>query len=82
MNKINDLAEIAAKQSPDGYPVILPYNKDHINKLSQLILEECFSILEKRAKELDSLDLTEYNRGWVNGRLLAVEQIKHHFRQK
>jgi hypothetical protein len=24
-------------------------------------------------------ELTDYNRGWVNGRLLGIEHIKEHF---
>lgn len=43
-SRIKQLAEQASHQSPDGYPVTIPYSNDFINKFAQLIIEECASI--------------------------------------
>lgn len=54
---------------------------NHLNaeKFAELITKECLTILEHRLDVYEPLNLSEYNRGWVNGRMLAVEQIKEHF---
>lgn len=40
MNKlIKELAEHTSHQSPDGYPVTIPYSKDFVKKFAHLLIE-------------------------------------------
>ena len=39
--RIKLLAEQASHQSPDGYPVTIPYSKDFAEKFAELIVKEC-----------------------------------------
>jgi len=39
--RIKQLAEQASHQSPDGYPVTIPYSKDFAKKFALLIVREC-----------------------------------------
>ena len=39
--RIRELAEQASHQSPDGYPVTIPYSKDFAEKFAELIVREC-----------------------------------------
>lgn len=41
---IKEFAEQASHQSPDGYPVILPYNNDFAVKFAQLLTDDFLSI--------------------------------------
>ena len=43
--RIKLLAEQASHQSPDGYPVTIPYSKDFAEKFAELIVRECMSNL-------------------------------------
>lgn len=43
--RIKELAEQASRQSPDGYPVTIPYSKDFADKFAELIIEECRSVI-------------------------------------
>ena len=45
--RIRELAEQASHQSPDGYPVTIPYSKDFAEKFAELIVRECASICNK-----------------------------------
>jgi len=38
--RIRELAEQASHQSPDGYPVTIPYSKDFAKKFAELIAAE------------------------------------------
>lgn len=38
--RIRELAECASHQSPDGYPVTIPYSKDFAKKFAELIMQE------------------------------------------
>ena len=42
--RIRELAEQASHQSPDGYPVTIPYSKDFAEKFAELIVKECANI--------------------------------------
>ena len=42
--RIKLLAEQASHQSPDGYPVTIPYSKDFAEKFAELIVKECIDI--------------------------------------
>ena len=49
-------------------------------KFAELIVAECVNILEKPEYAMThSEELSRYNKGWVNGRLLGIEHIKEHF---
>jgi len=41
--RIKQLAEQASHQSPDGYPVTIPYSKDFAEKFAELIVRECIN---------------------------------------
>ena len=42
--RIEKLAEQASHQSPDGYPVTIPYSKDFAEKFAELIVKECIEL--------------------------------------
>jgi hypothetical protein len=44
--RIKALALQASHQSPDGYPVTIPYSNDFAKKFAELIVKECVGILE------------------------------------
>jgi hypothetical protein len=51
-----------------------------IEKFAKLIVRECADILMKPEYAMNHPEeLTDYNRGWVNGRLLGIEHIREHF---
>ena len=50
-------------------------------KFAELIISECINQLNKPEYAMNHPeDLSDYNRGWVNGRLLGIEHIEQHFR--
>ena len=61
-DKIKELAEQASHQSPDGYPVTIPYSKDFAKKFAELIVREC-------AKVADIAD--ENKCEWIGGNILT-----------
>jgi hypothetical protein len=49
-------------------------------KFAELIVQECVSILMKPGYAMNHPgELADYNRGWVNGRLLGIEHIEGYF---
>ena len=62
--RIKELAEQASRQSPDGYPVTIPYSKDFAEKFAELIVKEM-------------LQTCEDHPAWT-GRMIG-EKIKQHF---
>lgn len=44
--RIKQLAEQASHQSPDGYPVTIPYSKDFAEKLVELVVRECADFVD------------------------------------
>jgi hypothetical protein len=49
-------------------------------KFAELIVRECADILMIPEHVMNHhQELTDYYRGWVNGRLLGIEHIKKHF---
>lgn len=44
--RIRELAKQASHQSPDGYPVTIPYSKDFVEKFAELLIRECASLCE------------------------------------
>lgn len=56
-----------------------PDNWDELvqEKVAEFIVRECVNILKKPEYIMTHPEeLTDYNRGWVNGRLLGIEHIK------
>ena len=64
--RIKLLAEQASHQSPDGYPVTIPYSKDFAEKFAELIVRECCQALNPMLRDMIS-------RGQ------GVDMIKLHF---
>jgi hypothetical protein len=49
-------------------------------KFAELIVQECVGILMTPEYPMNHPEeLADYNRGWVNGRLLGIEHIREHF---
>ena len=47
---------------------------------AELIVQECVGILMIPEYPMNHPEeLADYNRGWVNGRLLGIEHIQEHF---
>ena len=65
--RIKKLAEQASHQSPDGYPVTIPYSKDFAEKFAELIVREC-------AKVADIAD--ENKCEWIGGNILTHFGVK------
>ena len=65
--RIFELAKQASHQSPDGYPVTIPYSKDFAQKFAELIVRECASIVNS---------LEQYEG---QGDCSTAEYIKEHF---
>ena len=45
--RIKELAEQASHQSPDGYPVTIPYSNDFVKVFAELIVKECAIAMSK-----------------------------------
>ena len=67
--RIRELAEKASHQSPDGYPVTIPYSKDFAEKFAELIVKEC----------LDQCYFNGMNDELYAGQLKAAAYIEKHF---
>ena len=51
-----------------------------MDKFAELIVKECVGILMKPEYAMNHPgELADYNRGWVNGRLLGIDHIREHF---
>ena len=73
--RIRELAEQARLLT--GWPV----SEGEFEKFAELIISECINQLNKPEYAMNHPeDLSAYNRGWVNGRLLGIEHIEQHFR--
>ena len=67
--RIRELAEQASHQSPDGYPLTIPYSKDFAKKFAQLIIAECCVALHPMLRDMIS-------------RTQAVDMIVTHFKDQ
>ena len=54
------LVEQASHQSPDGYPVTIPYSKDFAEKFAELIVRECSLFVFKQNGPKSALNLLEH----------------------
>jgi hypothetical protein len=87
--RIKELAEQAraevradwAKGNKIPYPEAhYAFQRDNDQKFAELIVRECADILMIPEHVMNHhQELTDYYRGWVNGRLLGIEHIKEHF---
>lgn len=79
-NLIKKLSEKASHQSPDGYPVTIPYNDAFVKKFTELIILEII-----REIEPDEEWRRDASWGYIGGEegveLLdgAINTIKGHF---
>jgi hypothetical protein len=59
---------------------IVVFDEDFQQRFAQLIVRECVGILMTPEYPMNHPEeLADYNRGWVNGRLLGIEHIQEHF---
>ena len=65
-DKIRQLAEQASHQSPDGYPVTIPYSNDFAKKFAELIAWECVGL----CNSIEKID----GQAWE-----CSDAIKQHF---
>ena len=71
--------EVWGNNPYNGSPEFEGYELD-VEKFAELIVRECANLLMKPEYVMNHPEeLTDYNRGWVNGRLLGIEHIKEHF---
>jgi hypothetical protein len=54
------------------------YEVDY-EKFAQLLINECTALITDMPNKMVGQSLSDYNRGWRNGRLLAKEQLEDHF---
>jgi hypothetical protein len=87
--RIRLLAEQASHQSPNGYPVTIPYSKDFAKKFAELIVKECCSKLTEMGESWHEFarNPPEGQAHNASGALFAayrlkedaVDEIKEHF---
>lgn len=68
--RIEKLIEQASHQSPDGYPVTIPYSKDFAEKFAELIVQECLNIVDPVEDSGDE---------WCITLKETAQEIKEHF---
>jgi len=72
---IKALAEQASHQSPDGYPVTIPYSDDFVNKFAELIIQEMCQVMKAEGEQF-SLD---QNFDALKGVGRCMRRVKEHF---
>jgi hypothetical protein len=80
--RIRELALLSSKTTTSYYDGRGNVTETYFNreKFAELIIRECVSILMKPGYAMNHPgELTDYNRGWVNGRLLGIEHIREQF---
>lgn len=65
-NIIQSLAEQASHQSPDGYPVTIPYNKDFVQKFAELIIDHALQAARVGLEFGPSMDEAVYAYFGIN----------------
>lgn len=53
--------------------------EDIVQKFAELIVRECSKVITDLPNRMVDAELSPYNEGWRNGRLLAKEHIEQHF---
>ena len=78
--RIKLLAEQAYDDLVNETGNIVVFDEDFQQRFAQLIVKECVGILMTPEYPMNHPEeLADYNRGWVNGRLLGIEHIREHF---
>ena len=78
--RIKELHNRACRLDMEQYPNAIPDGERIQQKFAELIVRECVSILMKPEYAMNHPgELADYNRGWVNGRLLGIEHIEEYF---
>ena len=78
--RIKLLAEQAYDELVEETGNIVVFDEDFQQRFAQLIVRECVGILMTPEYPMNHPEeLADYNRGWVNGRLLGIEHIREHF---
>ena len=78
--RIKLLAEQAYDELVAETGNIVVFDEDFQQRFAQLIVRECVGILMTPEYPMNHPEeLSDYNRGWVNGRLLGIEHIREHF---
>ena len=78
--RIKLLAEQAYDDLVNETGNIVVFDEDFQQRFAQLIVRECVGILMTPEYPMNHPEeLADYNRGWVNGRLLGIEHIREHF---
>jgi hypothetical protein len=75
--RIKLLAEQASHQSPDGYPVTIPYSNDFVMKFAELIVRKCANVIADNdlAKDCGTIMMDSYAKGMR----YSAHLIKEHF---
>jgi hypothetical protein len=78
--RIKELHNRACRLDMEQYPNAIPDGERIQQKFAELIVKECVGILMKPEYAMNHPgELADYNRGWVNGRLLGIEHIEEYF---
>jgi hypothetical protein len=74
--RIKLLAEQASHQSPDGYPVTIPYSKDFAEKFAELIVADCIALADKYAAGGAG---SEFDVGYISCAETLSQEMKQQF---
>ena len=55
-----------------------PFNK-FTDRFAEMLVKECSKVITDLPNRMVDAELSPYNEGWRNGRLLAKEHIEQHF---
>ena len=74
---VQELSEQAEKYADEWFRGEPTWSEAFESKFAELIIQGCIDNLQ--VPKADVKDLSEYNKGWVSGRMLAIENIKKDF---
>jgi hypothetical protein len=79
-DRIRQLSNQAYDELVNQTGNIVVVDEDFQQRFAQLIVKECVGILMTPEYPMNHPEeLADYNRGWVNGRLLGIEHIEGYF---
>jgi len=79
-DRIRQLSNQAYDELVNQTGNIVVVDEDFQQRFAQLIVQECVGILMTPEYPMNHPEeLGDYNRGWVNGRLLGIDHIREHF---
>lgn len=74
---LKHLAEEASHQSPDGYPVTIPYSNDFVVKFTELVIKVCVKNIESwRDASDEMMDKDPHWQGYVSGCNDAIVELQ------